>query len=172
MRNTSFLSDKLDLQIKCTGSLHLSIMSSVPSVQPLDSHMHLEANAHVIWKSTPKASVLLVRTTGRHHATVPCRRPLFWCLCAPEPLVCTGMEDLDTVCSSGVKLWTSLCWPYLTLAKTWCHKRALLPGLQRGHGADMLGPLQDSGLVRCLCTESMSQICCWGSLWLRDMLLT
>lgn len=46
-----FLSDKLDLQIKCTGSLHLSILSSVPSVQPLDSHMHLEANAHIIWKS-------------------------------------------------------------------------------------------------------------------------
>lgn len=119
-----FLSDELDLQIKCTGSLHLSTMSSVPSVQPLDSHMHLEAES-----CHPKASISFVCTMGLHHVTVPCHHLLFWCFSDQDPLKHTGMEGLDTVCSSDIKLWTSLCWAYLTLAKTWCHKHVLLPGL-------------------------------------------
>lgn len=83
---------------QCTGSLHLSIMSSVPSVQPLDSHMHLEAKTHIIWKRLP--------TKPPSHLSAPCRCLLSWCLSAQDPLMHTGMEGLDTVHSSGVKLWT------------------------------------------------------------------
>lgn len=134
-----------------------------------------------IWKQKHTSSESVypqsLRLICLHHGTAPCHCLLFWCLSAQDPLVHTGMEGLDTVCSSGVKLWTSLCRPYLTLAKTWCHKRALLPGLQCGHGADMLGPLQDGELAKCLYAEGVSWICCWGGFcdgtwsWLRKQLV-
>lgn len=69
-------------------------MSSVPSVQPLDSHMHLEANTYIILKesTTPKTPVLFVYTMGLYRVTVPCYHLLFWCLSGQDPLMHTGME--------------------------------------------------------------------------------
>lgn len=59
--------------------------------------------------------------------TMPCHHLLFQWLSGQHALMHTGVEGLDTACSSGVKLWTSLCWPYLILAKTWCHSVPCCP---------------------------------------------
>lgn len=79
---------------------------------------------------------------GLYRVTVPCHHLLFRCLSCTQ-----AWGGLGATCPSGVKLRTSLCRPYLVLAKTWCHKRALLPSPHPGLGADVLGPLQDRGLL-------------------------
>lgn len=97
---------------------------------------------------------------GLYRVTVPCHHLLFRCLFGQRALMHTDMGGLDMTCSSGVKLRVSLCWPYLTLAKTRCHKRALLPSLQHGRA----GPTSGQGTGQCLYTESTSQMCSWAAL--------
>lgn len=81
------MGDELDLQIECTGSLHLSTMSSVPIVQPLDSHMHLEAKTSSKRVCTQSLCLICL-----HHVTVSCRHLLFWCFSDQDPLMHTGTE--------------------------------------------------------------------------------
>lgn len=136
------------------------MMSSVPSVQPFESHMHLEANICHPERIHTQSPVSLV-------CTWDCTMSLCRVTICFSGVYLVNMHSctqawgcLDTTCSSGVKLRISLCRPYLTLAKTWHHKRALLPSLQHGHA----GPTSGPGTSQCLYTESMSQMCCGAAL--------
>lgn len=154
------MSDELDLQIICTSSRHPCMMSSVPSVQPFESHMHLEAN---------------IRHPERIHTQSPVSLVCTW--------DCTVSLCHVTICFSGVYLvnvhsctQTRGAWilhahlvssfEYHCADPTSHSPRLGVTSVPCCPASNMavLGPHQDRGLVN-VCTQKARPKCALGQLW-------